>query len=85
MQDLFKTTSTDSVRFLLDGDLNQMIIQRNFLLSHGFEVLQNNVCPSLNKEDLKRALTIIWQQNVEGWWHYQKKIRRTWDMYCRRI
>lgn len=73
MQDLFKTTSTDSSRFLLDGDLNQMSIQRNFLLSRGFEVLQNNVYPSLSKEDLKRALTLIWQQNVAGWWHYQKK------------
>lgn len=73
MKDLFNFTSTDSSRFLLSGDLNQMSIQRNFLINKGFEVLQNNVYPSLKPADTKRALTLIWTENIAGWWHYQKE------------
>ena len=74
MKDLFVTTSKDSSRFLLNGDLNQMSTQRTFLLSRGFEVLQNNVYPSIKQDDVKRALTLIWEQNIVGWWNYREKL-----------
>ena len=58
--------------FFLDGDLCQMSTQKKFLLSHGFDIKQNDVYPCLKPTDRKKALKLIWEQKCEGWWHYQK-------------
>lgn len=59
--------------FFLGGDLNQMSAQRNFLNSRGITTKQNDVYPCLKQEDVEKALTLIWTQRVEGWWHYKDK------------
>ena len=58
--------------FFLDGDLNQMRQQREFLDRNGIETRQNNVYPCLRASDVKEALTLIWNNRVPGWWHYEK-------------
>lgn len=64
--------SKDAVRFTLDGDLSQMSRQEQFLKSRGFTVGRNNVYPGLyTEEDFERALRVIWQFKIAGWWHYQ--------------
>ena len=59
--------------FFLDGDLNQMSVQRSFLNKHGIETKQNNVYPCLKEEDVSKSLKLIWEFEVDGWWHYKKE------------
>lgn len=74
MEDLLKSainnTMCENHMFLLNGDINQMSIQKQFLQSHGFDVKHNNVYPTLRKSDVKRALELIFEKRVAGWWHY---------------
>ncbi len=65
--------SNKSHTFFIDGDLLQMSEQKRFLQSRGFNVQQNNVYPCLRQEDVERALKLIWENRVEGWWHYEEK------------
>lgn len=80
MLDLLKSASDDERNethsFLLSGDLCQMSAQRNFLQSRGFNVKQNNVYPSLKESDVENALKLIWEQRVEGWWHYEERYKK---------
>lgn len=62
-----------SPRFYLDGDLNQLSKQRRFLLNRGIEVVNSNVYPTVAQEDVYIALKLIWDNNVEGWWHYKEE------------
>ena len=62
-----------SYSFYLDGDLSQMSNQKQFLVKNGFDVKQNDVYPCLKQEDVKSALELIWNNRVDGWWHYSKK------------
>lgn len=75
MIDLLESAAKDETNrthsFFMKGDLSQMSIQRNFLSSRGFDVKQNNVYPCLKEEDVEKALKLIWEQSVEGWWHYE--------------
>ena len=65
----------DGMKYLLDGDLNQMSIQREFLLAQGFSVGQSNVYPCFSaKEDFDKAITLIWELKISGWWHYKDKL-----------
>lgn len=77
MLELFQSAANNETNqthsFFLDGDLSQMSIQRNFLQARGFDVKQNNVYPCLKEEDVEKALKLIWDNRVEGWWHYQEK------------
>jgi hypothetical protein len=59
--------------FFLNGDLCQMSAQRNFLSARGIQTKQNNVYPCLKQKDVPGALKIIWENNVEGWWHYEQE------------
>lgn len=59
--------------FFMRGDLCQMSTQKQFLIAKGFDVKQNNVYPCIKKHDVKMALQLIWQNKVEGWWHYEDK------------
>lgn len=61
-----------SVRFLLDGDLSQMLRQEEFLSSRGMDVGHSDVYPGLyTEEDFKKALKLIWDNRVDGWWNYK--------------
>lgn len=61
----------ENFTFFLDGDLCQMGTQREFLSSRGIKTQQCNVYPCLKKSDVKRALSLIWEFRVPGWWHYK--------------
>lgn len=56
--------------FRLDGDLNQMSTQKNFLIKEGFDVKQSSVYPIIKEEDKKKALTLIFENKIQGWHHY---------------
>lgn len=60
-------------RFYLDGDLNQMGIQRDYLQRQNIEIINSNVYPTVHENDTKKALELIWKNNVAGWWHYKDK------------
>lgn len=57
--------------FFLSGDLNQMSIQKSFLNNIGIETKQNDVYPCVKEVDKSAALKAIWDNRVEGWWHYK--------------
>jgi hypothetical protein len=77
MLDLLNSAANDErnkdYTFFLSGDLSQMSTQRSFLSSRGFDLKQNNVYPCLKEEDVEKALKLIWEQRVEGWWHYEDR------------
>ncbi len=56
--------------FTLEGDLGQMGSQMNFLLGQGFDVQQRNVYPIIKECDVEKALKLIYENKIEGWWHY---------------
>jgi len=58
--------------FFLDGDLCQMASQRSFLNNHGVITKQNNIYPCVKECDREKALRLIWENRVEGWWHYEE-------------
>lgn len=64
----------ENYSYFLDGDLSQMSIQRRFLNERGIRTEQRNVYPCLRPSDVKQALTLIWENHVEGWWNYRDKI-----------
>lgn len=58
--------------FTIDGDLSQMAKQAEFLRGRGIEVGYADVYPVLfSEEDTARALKLIWESKVDGWWHYK--------------
>jgi len=63
--------TNEKYNFFLSGDLCQMSTQRNFLSNRGFDLKQNDVYPCLKDCDKKMALKLIWENKVEGWWHYK--------------
>ena len=68
-------TRQEGFRFLLNGDLNQMGIQKNFLREQDFNVGQVDVYPALQtQEEYDRAITLIWERRVAGWWHYESRL-----------
>ena len=77
MIELFKAAKDDEKNlgytFFLNGDLSQMSNQRSFLSSKGISLKQNNVYPCLRDIDVKKALTLIWENRVDGWWHYKER------------
>jgi hypothetical protein len=77
MNDLFESAKnndkSETHNFFLKGDLSQMSTKKQFLLNKGFSIQQNNVYPCLKESDVKNALTAIWKNKVEGWWHYKEE------------
>jgi len=68
-------TKQEGFKFLLNGDLNQMAIQRDFLREQGFSVGQVDVYPALQaQEEYDKAITLIWQRHIAGWWHYKLRL-----------
>jgi hypothetical protein len=60
--------------FTLQGDLNQMAIQKRFLKKQLFEVGQVDVYPTIRYEDIKQALILLYFNRVEGWWNYKSEL-----------
>lgn len=61
----------DGVLFTLEGDLSQMSSQSAFLRANGFRVGRVDCYPGLfTEDDYKAALKAIWENRVDGWWHY---------------
>jgi hypothetical protein len=68
------STAPQGFDFYIQGDLNQMGLQRKHLQTRCFiEVQQSDVRPVIKQEDVKRALTSIFNNKIEGWWHYIDK------------
>jgi hypothetical protein len=61
----------EDFKFGLKGDLNQMGLQKKVLQEHNIVVVQSDVYPVLREGDKKVALRIIWDSQVDGWWHYK--------------
>lgn len=62
-------------KYLLDGDLEQMSMQKRFLQDNGFEVGQVNCYPALKtEEEFKKALLLFWEKRIKGWWNYEKSL-----------
>jgi hypothetical protein len=68
-----KASAPKEYTFYLSGDLSQMSSQKVFLCNQGFDVSQSDVYPVLKEEDVPRALKLIYQNRVEGWWHYKER------------
>jgi len=62
--------------FSLRGDLGQMGSQRSFLVEMNIQVQQNNVYPVIRDCDVKKALTLIYQSKIEGWWNYDDEYKK---------
>lgn len=59
--------------FSLQGDLNQMGVQKAFLQGRGFDVKMTDVYPRVRGKDEVRALRAIWDRRIPGWWNYHYK------------
>ena len=65
-------------RYVFDrGDLRQIAAQMEFLRKHGFQIGSVNAFPAVRtEEDLKKGLTLIWNNKVDGWWNYKDRFSR---------
>lgn len=69
------SSRSEGYRFYMDGDLHQMSVQEEFLRRHDFDVGRNNVYPCLRtQEDFDKAIKMIYDGEVEGWWHYDRRL-----------
>ena len=57
----------------LEGDLNQMVVQKNYLQDIGFVLNQVGVYPVVKRENVKRVLYTLWFNKIDGWWNYYSK------------
>ena len=56
----------------LQGDLNQMYTQREFLQRHGFKVTMDGGIPLIESVDYESAVRKIYESCEIGWWNYQE-------------
>ncbi len=57
----------------LRGDLHQMGVQNLFLRQRGYDLTRAGVYSIIKPVDVKSALTAIYIQRCEGWWHYKEE------------
>jgi hypothetical protein len=63
------------IQFCLRGDLCQMWTQEQFLLSKGMAVGRLNAYPGFKtQEEKQKAIALIWESRIEGWWNYEKEL-----------
>ena len=63
------------MKFLLNGDLNQMGTQELELRRRGFKMGQWDVYPGFESEtEYIRALSTIWIASIIGWWNYKEDL-----------
>lgn len=60
------------MELLIQGDLNQMITQQKFLSAFSITMRQHDIYFYVKESDVKKALQLIYDNKVEGWWHYQE-------------
>ena len=62
------------MRFSMQGDLNQMGIQRSVLSKCGVPVNTSEGIPYMfeSEEVFVKAMQIMWDNSVEGWWNYRE-------------
>ena len=59
------------MKYIFDGDLNQMFEQKKYLKSQGFDVKIADVYPYVEtEEEYEKALKLIYENSIPGWWHY---------------
>jgi len=68
-----KAEASDEYTFYLSGDLSQMAEQDSFLKSQGFSLGRSDVYPLLKECDVPRALNLIYECKVTGWWNYKDR------------
>lgn len=66
----------DGFMFTLSGgDLHTMSVHATYLQKQGFEIGFVDVYPSLKTiEEKKRALQMIYDSHIEGWWCYKRDL-----------
>jgi hypothetical protein len=61
------------MKYSLQGDLCQMFTQKKAMDLYEVPYIMQDVYPTIEGEkDYKRALVIIWDDRIEGWWHYKE-------------
>jgi hypothetical protein len=68
-----KAKASDEYTFYLAGDLCQMAEQDSFLKNQGFSLGRSDVYPLLKECDVFRALNLIYEYKVTGWWNYKDR------------
>lgn len=58
----------------LNGDLNQMYTQMDFLRQRGISVNVNGGIPIINANDFERSIRLIYENRVIGWWNYKDEL-----------
>jgi hypothetical protein len=59
--------------YYFKGDLCQISKQGDLLFNYDINVLMSNVYPTVEtEEEYKKALSLIWANKCEGWWHYKE-------------
>jgi hypothetical protein len=65
----------NQIRYSLNGDLNQMVVQKRYLQTEcvGFVIIQeSSFFPLIESEsEYERALNCFWNDRVDGWWNYK--------------
>lgn len=65
------------MKYSLQGDLCQMLAQKKAMDLYGVPYIMQDVYPTIEGDnDYKRALIIIWDDRIEGWWHYKEEYVR---------
>lgn len=58
----------------LDGDLNQMYTQMDFLRQKGISVRTDGGMPILEAKDYEQSLRLIYSYGIIGWWNYKEDL-----------
>lgn len=58
----------------LNGDLNQMYTQENFLRNRGISVTVDGGIPMVKTEDYERSIRAIYGNRIIGWWNYKESL-----------
>ncbi len=67
-----KDKANSTFTFFLNGDLNQMSIQKRYLNQQGIDSQQTDVYPVIKEADVEKALKLFYENKVEGWWNYER-------------
>ena len=57
----------------MSGDLCQMSDQERFLSFEGIIFERQNVYRIVSEDQVEKALGLIWNKKINGWWHYLDK------------
>ena len=60
--------------YKLNGDLDQMYEQMEFLKFRGFNVDMKDNIPSISESDYPQAIKLIYFYYIGGWWNYKDEL-----------